>query len=129
MPSIKAIEVRLEVADVTCTAAFYAHVLDFKIGTVWPNDSPNFAIRNRDGVRLQLSRRESTSIPSSSHACTLWLDVTGVTSLHSMIKDKANIEWGPEVYFYRRREFAFRDPDGHLVILSEVADDPPTCEE
>ena len=37
-------------------------------------------------------------------------------------------EWGPEVYFYHRREFAFRDPDGHWVILSEVTDDPPTCE-
>ena len=129
MPSIKAIEVRLEVADVTHSAAFYADVRDFSIGTVWPDDSPQFAILNRDGLRLQLGRRESPSIPTSSHACTLWADVAGVASLYSKIKDKANIEWGPGVYFYHRRESAFRDPDGHLVILSEVTDDPPTCEE
>ena len=129
MPSIKAIEVRLEVVDVTCTAAFYADVLDFKIGTVWPDDSPNFAIFSRDGLRLQLSRRQSASVPISHPACTLWLDVEGVCNLHSTLKGKVSIEWGPEVYFYHRREFAFRDPDGHLIILSEVTDDPPTCEE
>ena len=120
---------RLELEDVTRSAAFYADVLEFNIGTVWPDDSPKFAILNRDGLRLQLGRRENPSIPTSSHACTLWADVAGVAGLYSKIRDEANIEWGPEVYFYQRREFAFRDPDGHLVILSEVTDDPPTCEE
>ena len=39
------------------------------------------------------------------------------------------IEWGPEVYAYHRREFAFRDPDGHLVIVSEETDDPVTADD
>jgi len=30
------------------------------------------------------------------------------------------------VYAYGRREFAIRDPDGNLVILSEATDDPVT---
>ena len=126
MPRIKAIEVRLEVEDVTRSATFYADMLDFRVGVVWPEDSPQFAILNREGLRLQLSRRESPS--TSSPGCSIWLDVTGVVDLHSVIKEKTNVEWGPEVYFYHRREFAFRDPDGHLVILSEITDDPPTCE-
>jgi hypothetical protein len=37
------------------------------------------------------------------------------------------IEWGPEVYFYHRREFAFHDPDGHLIVISEETDDPVTA--
>ena len=32
-------------------------------------------------------------------------------------------------YASMRCEFAFKDLDGHLVILSEVASDLPTCEE
>lgn len=129
MPSIKAIEVRLDIANVTRSADFYADMLGFEVGTLWPDDSPQFAILTRDGLRLQLGRREDISIPASHPACTHWLDVAGIGDLHSTIKEKVNIEWGPEVYFYHRREFAFRDPDGHLVILSEVTDDPPTCEE
>lgn len=127
MPSIKAIEVRLDVANVERSADFYADMLGFEVGTLWPGDSPQFAILNRDGLRLQLGRRED--VAASHPACTLWIDVAGIGDLHSAVKEKVNIEWGPEVYFYHRREFAFRDPDGHLVILSEVTDDLPTCAE
>jgi aminoglycoside 6'-N-acetyltransferase len=93
-----------------------------------PDDSPHFAILSRDGLRLQLGRREDLSVPTSHHAGTLWLDVAGLGDLYSTVEGKVNIEWGPEVYSYHRREFAFKDPDGHLVILSEVTTDPPTCE-
>ena len=129
MPSIKAIEVRLDVANVGRSADFYADMLGFEVGALWPDDSPQFAILTRDGLRLQLGRREDISTPASRPACTLWLDVAGIGDLHATTKEKVNIEWGPDVYFYHRREFAFRDPDGHLVILSEVTDDPSTCEE
>jgi catechol 2,3-dioxygenase-like lactoylglutathione lyase family enzyme len=130
MPSIKAIEVRLDVASVARSAEFYASILGFEVGTLWPHDSPQFAILSRDGLRLQLGRRAQTSGTGASHPlCSLWLDVSGVGDLHSTIKDKVNIEWGPEVYFYHRRECAFRDPDGHLVILSELTPDAPTCKD
>ena len=130
MPSIKAIEVRLDVASVARSAEFYADTLGFEVGTLWPSESPQFAILTRDGVRLQLGNREKNSVTAPSHPpCTLCLDVSGINDLHSAIRDKVNIEWGPEVYFYHRREFAFRDPDGHLVILSEVTADAPTCKE
>jgi catechol 2,3-dioxygenase-like lactoylglutathione lyase family enzyme len=129
MPSIKAIEARLDVVNVARSAGFYADMLGFDIGMLSPEDSPQFAILSRDGLRLQLSRREGALATAAPPACALWLDVAGVRDLHSALKEKVSIEWGPEVYFYRRREFAFKDPDGHLVILSELTDDPPTCEE
>jgi catechol 2,3-dioxygenase-like lactoylglutathione lyase family enzyme len=96
---------------------------------MWPDDSPQFAILSRDGLRLQLGRSESDTRSAQRAPCTLWLDVAEIGELYSAVKEKVSIEWGPDVYFYHRREFAFRDPDGHLVILSEVTDDPPTCEE
>ena len=63
MPSIKAIEARLDVADVARSAGFYAVMLGFDIGTLSPEDSPQFAILSRDGLRLQLSRRRAKRLP------------------------------------------------------------------
>ena len=111
--------------DVKRSAAFYSDVLGLHMGTLWPDDPPEFAILNRDGLRLQLGVSDSSEVGS----CTLCFDVTDATALHSKIKEKVEIEWGPEVYFYHRREFAFKDPDGHTVIVSEVTNDPVTCKE
>jgi catechol 2,3-dioxygenase-like lactoylglutathione lyase family enzyme len=123
MTTIKAIETRLGVADVTRSANFYSTVLGFDVGTMWPEAAPEFAILHRDGLRLQLGKRDSAEGSGS----TLCLDVAGALDLHSTIKDKVTIDWGPEVYFYGRREFSFKDPDGHGIIVSEVTDDPVTC--
>jgi len=128
MSSIKAIEVRLDVEDVPRSAGFYANMLGFEIDTMWPDDAPQFAILRHDGLRLQLGRSASDPRSAQRAPCTLWLDVAGIGELYAALQEKVRIEWGPEVYFYHRREFAFRDPDGHWVILSEVTDDPPTCE-
>lgn len=125
MTSIKAIETRLPVTDVRRSAEFYSSIFGLQLGTLWPEDQPEFAILSGDGRRLQLGTSDSSGVGS----CTLCFDVTDAAALHSMIKDKVEIEWGPEVYFYHRREFAFRDPDGHEVIVSEVTSDPVTCTE
>lgn len=125
MTTIKAIEARLPVADVRASATFYSGLLGLEVGTLWPEDRPEFAILSRDGLRLQLGLSKRSDIGS----CTLCFDVSDSISLHSQVKDKVKIDWGPEVYFYRRREFAFRDPDGHTIIVSEVTSDPVTCSE
>jgi catechol 2,3-dioxygenase-like lactoylglutathione lyase family enzyme len=127
MPKIKAIEARLGVADVKRSAQFYADVLGFRIGTLWPEDVPDIAILHRDGLRLQLGRRDEPAQAGAEDSCALCLDVTGAVEMHAAIKTRVAIEWGPEVYSYHRREFAFKDPDGYMVLVSEVTDDPVTC--
>src|SRR5690606_10669322 len=76
MPTIKAIEARLRVTDVKRSAAFYADVLDFEIGTLWPDDEPHFAILHRDGMRLQLGKRNPPAADARSESCTIWLDAS-----------------------------------------------------
>ena len=125
MTTIKAIEARLPVTDVKRSAAFYSDVLGLHIGTLWPDDRPEFAILDRDGLRLQLGVSDRAAVG----CCTLCFDVTDATALHAKIKEKVEIDWGPEVYFFQRREFAFKDPDGHAVIVSEATNDPVTCKE
>jgi len=124
MARVKAIEARLPVTDVGRSAAFFANTLGFQIATLSPRQDPEFAILYRDGLRLQLGKAEASG--SGSNA-TLWLDVEELGALHSTVRDRTEIEWGPEVYSYGRREFGFRDPDGNMVIPSELTSDPPTC--
>src|SRR5262245_35484313 len=125
MPRIKSIEARLPVADVNRSAVFFANTLGFQVESTWPSLNPEFAIISRDGLRVQLGRDESSA--HSASAATLWLDVEEIEALHAAVQPQVNIEWGPEVYAYGRREFGFRDPDGNWVIVSEVTSDPPNC--
>ena len=89
MKTIKAIETRLSVADVKRSAAFYSDAFGFHVGTLWPEDRPEFAILSRDGLRLQLGASRS----SGAGTCTLWFDVTDALALHAMLKEKVQIEW------------------------------------
>ena len=125
MPRIKAIEARLAVADVARSVAFFQTTLGFRTTTLWPQQQAEFAILDRDGLRVQLGKYGKGARPHAG--ASLWLDVEDLAALHAHVKGLVNIEWGPEVYAYGRREFGFRDPDGNWVILSEPTSDPPTC--
>lgn len=126
MPRIKAIEARLPISDVVRSTTFFSNALGFQVETLWPQQNPEFAILSRDGLRLQLGRNEGGDADLRSSG-TLWLDVEELAALHGTVRHQAQIEWGPEVYSYGRREFGFRGPDGNWVILSERTNDPPTC--
>jgi len=129
MPSVKAIEPPLDIANVMHSAAFYADMLGFAIGTLWPDDSPQFAILNRDGQHLQLSRRER----APQFLYRILTPPSGLMSRESQIcippEGKGEDRVGTGSVLLPALEFAFKDPDGHLVILPEVTHDPPTREE
>ncbi len=120
---------RLPVADLRRTIAFYTDSLGFQIGVLWPDDNPTFATLDRDAVSLGFFTPDAPRGPVTVGSADLYLGSDDVRALHTAIKDVVKVEWGPEVYFYGRREFAVRDPDGYLLIFTEPTDDPPTCSE
>lgn len=128
MAEVRTIQTRLHVADLPRSAGFYRRYLGFVVGSAWPEGSPEFAILVRGPVELQLSRATDVG-PSSPRTSSLWVEVEDIAAFHAAMAADLPIEWGPEVYAYGRREYAVRDPDGNLVILSEATDDPPTCPE
>jgi catechol 2,3-dioxygenase-like lactoylglutathione lyase family enzyme len=128
MARLNHLEPRLHIADFNRSVAFYRDVLGFTVEATFPENEPTFAILSRDGVGLQIGGIDAQKSPGHRPSCTLFFDVTDVLALHGQLKKTVEIEWGPEVYFYHRREFAIRDPDGHLIILSEETDDPVTAE-
>lgn len=126
----RAIEARLHVHDLRKALVFYVQVLGFRVTSVFPDTkAPIFAMLARDQVYLQLGGAGGTRAASSPSTCTLWLDVTAAESLCEELRGKTTIEWGPQVFFYGRREFAVRDPDGNLIVFSEETSDPPTCKD
>src|SRR5262245_40443388 len=129
MAYIMSISPRLHISDFARSVAFDRDVLGFDVDTTFPEEKPVFALLSRDGVALQIGGPASVKSDSNPPTVTLYLDVDDAMGLHAELQGKVTIEWGPEVYFYQRREFAFRDPDGHLIIVSEETDDPPTVTE
>jgi catechol 2,3-dioxygenase-like lactoylglutathione lyase family enzyme len=126
VPTFRRIEPRLHTADFKAALAFYRDLLGFEVLTTFPDPEPSFALLQRDDVGLQIGGIDGTRTKDQKPTCSLYVDVTDVRALHAALTGKVAIEWGPEVFFYQRREFAIRDPDGNLVILSEDTDDPVT---
>jgi catechol 2,3-dioxygenase-like lactoylglutathione lyase family enzyme len=118
---------RLPVRNLTRTIEFYTSVLDFKMnGSPSPANEPTFVILARDGVVLQFHVSEQSD---QCGFAAISIDTDDARSVHAAVADKVTIDWGPEVYWYGRREFSFKDPDGYAVIISEHTDDPPDCTE
>jgi hypothetical protein len=82
---------------------------------VLPEDRPTFALLERDAVVLQLGG----AMPPGRRGIDRRARC-GSRPTPGLV----TVEWGPEVYADGRREFAIRDPDGKLVILSGETDDP-----
>jgi catechol 2,3-dioxygenase-like lactoylglutathione lyase family enzyme len=128
-PRLTAVVPRLPVADLARTVAFYTRVLGFQVSVLWPDDQPTFAILDRDAVSLGFFTLGAYRGPVTIGTADLYLGADDVLGLHAAIKDLVKVEWGPEAYFYGRREFAVRDPDGYLLIFTEPTDEPATSGE
>jgi catechol 2,3-dioxygenase-like lactoylglutathione lyase family enzyme len=120
---------RLPVADLRRTVAFYTAFLNFQLSVLWPEDNPTFVILDRDSVSLGFFTPDAHRGAITIGTADLYIATEDVCGLHEELRNAIPIEWGPEVYFYGRREFAVRDPDGYLLIFTEPTDDPPTCPE
>jgi catechol 2,3-dioxygenase-like lactoylglutathione lyase family enzyme len=117
---------RLPVVDLQATVAFYTEMLGFELGLLWPKSAPTFAILERDGVTVQFHHADNLRRDQADNVM-LSFDVNDARALHAQLDGRVPVEWGPEVYWYGRREFGIRDPNGYLAIFSEETADPPTC--
>lgn len=119
---------RLPVTDLHRTIAFYTDVLGLTVGPLWPADAPTFALFDRDDVCIQFYLADTSRKEAVGNGA-LSFEVDDAMALHGSLEGRAKIEWGPEVYWYGRREFAIKDPDGYDIIFSEKTLDPPTCKD
>ena len=114
---------RLPVRNLARTIEFYTSLLGFEPST-WPADEPTFVILYRDDTSVQFYVSEQGDDCGFG---TISIDTDDARAVHAALVGKVAIEWGPEVYWYGRREFSFNDPDGYAIIISEVTSDPVEC--
>lgn len=135
--------------DLSGSLAFYRDVLGFECELLFPEppQTPTLLILRKDETTIMfdaaLWREQNGGTPLLTGALRFDLGkVAGfgtaalaqggmrgsaVMSILSKIKAAgAPILWGPEVYFYGRREFSCADPNGYALIFSEETDEPAT---
>lgn len=108
------------VADVAATATHYEQIFGFRCDYV-AGDPAQFAICSRDGLAIMLRRVAGPELIRANEAqggtwdAFFWVD--DVDALHAeMVQRGANVAYGPIVQdSYHMREFALRDPDGHVL--------------
>ncbi|MBS0294958.1 MAG: VOC family protein [Proteobacteria bacterium] len=118
---------RLPVTDLNRAIAFYTTILGFEAGDPWPEEAPSFVLLQKGPVSIQFYV-PNASKPEPAGYGTLSIDVEDAMAVHAAVKDRVKIDWGPETYWYGRREFSFRDPEGYALIISEETDATPDCE-
>lgn len=127
MSRFQQITPRVQVTDLQRTIQFYQKYLGFSVYLAWPEEQPKFCILQRDQISIGFHAPDEHRPARTTGGCEFSIEVEDVQGLYATLKDKVPIDWGPEVYFYGRREFAILDPDGYMLIFTEPTDDPPTC--
>ncbi|MEE2566749.1 VOC family protein [Hyphobacterium marinum] len=109
----------IPVRDLERAAAFYCGVLAFREQGHETENGRRVVLRlAKNGARMSLYEPGPTR-PARDGKGTITLRVDDVRRMHRALKDQIPIEWGPVSYDDERREFAFHDPDGHLVLVQE----------
>jgi catechol 2,3-dioxygenase-like lactoylglutathione lyase family enzyme len=130
MPVFRAVTPMLKTKDIAATVRFYTETLGFSVATLWPAEQPTFCILERDAVRMSfLVDNDGHYQDTPCLTGQIYIDVQDVKAWYAQVEGKVEILWGPEVYFYGRREFAIRDVNGYTITFSEETSDPPTCPE
>src|SRR3954469_21171160 len=105
MPKLLALSPRLHVADFNRSLAFYRDVLGFDVEATFPEDTPSFALLSRDNTGLQIGGIDTDKTDGQRPTVTLYLEVDDARAMHAALGAKVAIAWGPDVFFYQRREF------------------------
>ncbi len=128
MTQMKSLVPRFAVTDLSRSLDFYRQVLGLEIDFAWPAEAPTFALLKKGALEIGLFVADSQRPGAKVGTLELVLECEDVASVaNDLIAQGLRPDWGPEVYSYGRRECAFADPDGHLIIFTEETGDPPTC--
>lgn len=111
----------LAVNNIDDTIRFYRDVLGFECA----NRMDGWAALCRDNVELMISlpnAHEPFEKPTLTGS--IYFNTSDVDGLWEQIKDKSNIVYPIENFFYGMREFAIRDNNGYILQFGQEISDP-----
>ncbi len=116
----------LPVADVSATEQYYRQVLGFTLEYAG-GDPPEFAILSRDGCAVMLRRIPDASrirpmeVQGGTWDAFYW--VSAIDPLYEEFRaHNAVFAYGPTLQPYGMKEFAIRDPDGHVIGFGQAVE-------
>ena len=113
----------LLVTDVVRSAGYYADALGFAVPRMW-GEPPRFCVPRRDNLAVMLNQVAPGTVfrPNASYdgRYDAYFYVTDADALFREFQDRgAEIVAAPDDEPYGMREFAVRDPDGHLLAFGQ----------
>lgn len=111
----------LQVADVRASVEWYADVLDWRPGFVWPETgAPEHGSVCRDDAVVHLSK----CADAAAHRSHVYLIVRDVRAYGELVSARgATFEFGPADTDYGMHEFSLRDPDGNTLTFGQSRSD------
>jgi uncharacterized glyoxalase superfamily protein PhnB len=125
MPKLNTAAPTFVVSDVGATIRWYREHLGFD-AYPFPKEEPFvFASIVRDGVEIMLMRIEGYQKPdlSSLRPSGLWdayIRMEGITELYESVRDKLPVKMPLVRQSYGDTEFEVRDPNGYVLVFSEL---------
>jgi len=104
--------------DLEGTVDFYTGVLGFSAGEV--NEEWGWGNLIIDGVSVMIAKpNEHTSYDKIGFTGSFYFTTDDVDALWEKLKDKAQVCYGIEDFFYGMREFAIYDNNGYLLQFGQ----------
>ena len=111
----------LAVTSIDDTIRFYRDMLGFEC----VNRTEVWAALRRDNVEVMISLPNAHE-PFEKPVLTgsIYFNSTDVNELWNKIKDRANVVYPVENFYYGMREFAIRDNSGYILQFGQEISDP-----
>ena len=127
MPKLASVAPTFPVADVDAAIRWYETELGFT-SHPFPNNPPYvFASVCRDHVEIMFQRIEGYQKPDLYHLRSggVWdayIRMEGVKDFYESVKDKVEIKMSLRQQGYGDWEFEVKDPNGYILVFSELID-------
>jgi hypothetical protein len=128
MPRLTSSTPCFPVADVGGTMRWYKEKLGFE-GHPFPQNEPHaFGILVRDQIEIMLQRIEGYRKPNlynerDGGVWDAYIRMLGVKEFYESINNKVEILRPLEKQFYGDSEFEVKDPNGYVLVFSELISD------
>lgn len=111
----------LAVKDIDETISFYRKILGFEC----ENRLEGWAALRKDDVEIMITLPNAHE-PFEKCVLTgsIYFNTADVDELWNSVKDKANIVYPIENFYYGMREFAIRDNNGYILQFGQEITDP-----
>ena len=129
MPSLSSVAPCFPVADVSATMRWYEHILGFECFPFPKTEPYAFASMVREKVEIMLQRIDSYQKPDlydSRGGLGVWdayIRMRGVKDFYESVREHVTVIRSLEKQFYGDWEFEVKDPNGYVLVFSELIED------